>query len=330
MSVISIARSASVGITRRQVQIVLGLFWLLDGVLQLQPFMFGTGFATQVIAPTGNGQPIVVAGPVHWVASIIAAHPLPWGIAFAAVQLLIGIGLLIPRTARVALAVSIVWAAGVWYLGEGLSGLASGHVSLLNGAPGSALFYGVLGVAAWPHRDRSHEPPARWLPLAWAVLWIGAAVFQALPGQNTGTALAALTSGGSGPGWLNGLDTSVSGWIVDHGLAAVIGLVAAEALIGLGVLYRRTFAVATAAGFVLIVAIWLVGQDLGALNSGQSTDPNSGAIVAAMAIVLFRGRHWFESAATVPALERRRVKSNVGFTPVPATSGAMRMTRRDA
>src|SRR3954447_11310076 len=165
-------------ITRRDLQIALGLFWLLDGVLQAQPFMFTRDFATQVIAPVGQGQPGFVSGPVHWISTVIAAHPVAWNIPFFTVQLLLGVGLLVPRTARLTLAASIVWALGVWYLGEGLGGLASGHASLVTGAPGSALLYVVLAAAAWPHRDSSREGPAPWLPFAWAVLWCGAAIFQ--------------------------------------------------------------------------------------------------------------------------------------------------------
>src|SRR3954462_1374496 len=128
-------------ITRRDLQVALGLFWLLDGLLQAQPFMFTRAFATQVIAPVGQGQPGFVSGPVHWVSTVIAAPPVAWNIPFAAIQILLGVGLLVPRTARVTLAVSIAWALGVWWLGEGLSAVASGHASMVTGAPGSALFY---------------------------------------------------------------------------------------------------------------------------------------------------------------------------------------------
>ncbi len=51
-------------ITRRHLQITLGLLWLADGLLQLQPFMFTTGFAHQILAPAAHGQPGWVAGPV--------------------------------------------------------------------------------------------------------------------------------------------------------------------------------------------------------------------------------------------------------------------------
>jgi hypothetical protein len=92
------------------------------------------------------------------------------------------------------------------------------------------------------------------LPFAWAVLWVGAAVFQALP-QNRGTGPAGV-------------------------------LVAAEYLIGLGVLASRTRMPAAALGLALGLVFWVVGQHFGGLSSGQATDSNSGPLVALMAIAL--------------------------------------------
>ena len=103
-----------------------GVFWLLDGGLQQQPFMLRASFARELLAPLGDGQPQFVAGPVHWAGNIIAAHPVAWDVPFAAIQLLIGLGLLVPRTAKLALAASLPWALGVWFFGEGLSGLPPG------------------------------------------------------------------------------------------------------------------------------------------------------------------------------------------------------------
>jgi hypothetical protein len=247
-------------VTRRDLQISLGLFWLLDGALQAQPFMFTRAFATQVIAPVGQGQPGFVSGPIHWVSTVIAAHPVAWNIPFAAIQLLLGVGLLVPRTARVTLAVSIAWALGVWWLGEGLSGIASGHASIVTGAPGSALFYAILAAAAWPRGDSSREAPAPWLPLAWAVVWVGAAVYQAVPGQ-AGV----------------------------HGAVLIPLLMAAMYLVGVGALVRSTRPFAATAGLALALAFWALGQDFGTLFSGQDTDPNSGPVLALMAVALLSG-----------------------------------------
>jgi hypothetical protein len=275
-------------ITRRDLQIALGVLWLLDGALQAQPFMFTHGFATQVIAHGGQGQPGVVSSPVHLATDVIAAHPVAWNLLFAGTQLLLGVWLLLGRrTARLALAASIGWALGVWYLGEGLSGLASGHASLLTGAPGSALLYAILAAAAWPSGTPG-QAPARWLAPAWALLWVGAAVLQLLPGQNTGPAVASLLTAGTegSPHWLAQLDTSIGNWASRNGALAVSALAASELLVGVGALSRRTRTWAVAAGLALSIAIWVIGQDLGQIYSGQATDPNSGPAIALMAVVL--------------------------------------------
>jgi hypothetical protein len=287
--------------TRRGLQIALGFLWLLDGGLQLQPFMLGTGFAKQIIAPNGDGQPQFVAGPVHWAADVIAAHPVIWDVPFATVQLLIGLGLLVPRTARFALAASVPWALGVWFFGEGLAGLAGGHASLLTGAPGAAFLYGLLALAAWPHRHRPKEAPVRWLPLAWAVLWIGGARFQALPSQNSATAVASTVTSNaqSGPHWLDRLDASVGSWINQHGSPTVVALVVAEALIGLGAFYRPSRTLACVTGFVLALGIWVLGQNFGGLYTGQATDPNTGPLIALTAVALL-GLHRRRSTSTAP------------------------------
>jgi hypothetical protein len=189
-------------------------------------------------------------------------HPAAWNVPFVTVQLLLGVGLLVPRTARPALAASIAWALGVWYFGEGLYGMASGHASVITGAPGAGLLLAILAAAAWPTRDATRETPAPWLPFAWAVVWIGAAFFQALP-QNSGTG-------------------------VDHHLLLIVLLVGAEYLVGIGALARRTRMPAVTVGLALALVFWVFGQDLGQLGTGRATDPNSGPILALMAIALMR------------------------------------------
>jgi hypothetical protein len=276
-------------LTRRGLQIVLGLIWLLDGVLQFQPYMFTTAFAEQVIVPTGQGQPAFVAVPIDWAASLIAAHPVAWNIPFAMVQTLLGISILVPRTARLGLAASVVWGAFVWFLGEGLGGLASGQTSLLVGAPGAALLYSVLAVAAWTPRSQQHLlPPATWLLPVWTVFWLGGAILQALPGQNSSSDIAAIISGSEpSSGLLAHLDSALAAWVGQQGMGVVVALVALEVLIGIGILPLATRRYAAVAGFVMAVGIWLFGETAGALITGTATDPNSGPIIAVMAVAVF-------------------------------------------
>jgi hypothetical protein len=305
-------------VTRRDLQVALGVLWLLDGVLQAQPFMFTHGFATQLIAGAGQGQPGFVSGPVHLGSVVVAADPVLWNVLFAGIQILLGIGLFVRRTARFALAASIGWALGVWYLGEGLSGMASGHASLLTGAPGSALLYAVLGAAAWPRGGTSDHAPASWLVPAWAVLWIGGAILQLLPGQNTGPGLASVltSSASAAPHWLARIDTSVAAWASRNGALGVTALAAIPFLVGVGALYRRTRTWAVTTGLVLSLAMWVIGQDLGQLYSGQATDPNSGPLIALMAVVLLtRPRNVSTGGHTATASRVAREKSISGSTP---------------
>jgi len=141
-------------VTRRGVQVALGVLWLVDAVLQLQPFMFTRAFGRQMLASAGAGQPAWVTGPVDFFATLVAQHPVPLDAGFALIQFALGIGFLFPPLVRPAIAGSLAWSAGIWWFGEGLGGVASGQASLVTGAPGAVLLYAVLAAAAWPaHQD---------------------------------------------------------------------------------------------------------------------------------------------------------------------------------
>ncbi|MFC4036082.1 hypothetical protein ACFO3J_32195 [Streptomyces polygonati] len=87
-----------------------------------------------------------MAASVHWAAHLIAAAPVLTSTAFALGQLLLGAGLLWARTARWSLAASIGRALAVWWLGEGLGGLASGH-ALLQALPGNGAVQALASSA---------------------------------------------------------------------------------------------------------------------------------------------------------------------------------------
>jgi hypothetical protein len=280
-------------VTRRGIQIALGLLWVLDGALQLQPFMFTSRFAQEVIAPAGLGQPAFVARPVNGLAQLVAAQPAAATVVLAAGQVLLGVGLLVRGFERRALTASIGWGLGVWYVGEGLGGLASGDASLLTGAPGAALLYVVLAAVAWPHPEAYDRAPRGAIAAAWAGLWVGAAVLQLLPGQATGRAVAgAVAAGSDSPGWLGDVAGAAGAWAAHHGRLTVAALSLVELLIGLGGLASRTRRAAAAAGLLLALGVWIVGQHLGQLYTGQATDPNTGPVLALMAIALAAAPPW--------------------------------------
>ena len=278
--------------TRRHLQIALGLLWLLDGALQLQPFMFSRRFATQVIAPVASGQPAWVAWPVRHAASVIGAHPVPANVTFALVQLGLGAAFLVRRTVRPAVVFSVAWAMSVWFLGEGLGGLAGGTASLLAGAPGAVALYGVLALAAWPGSDGAAgrgRPVASWFPVAWAVLWLDLAVVALLPANRSAGAVRDQVEATAGqvPGWLAHVD-GVLGADTGHlGPWAPVALVAVPAVIGLlGLGTVRQRRLAGCAGILVALAVWMVGEGLGLLTSGSATDPNSGPLLALCGVAL--------------------------------------------
>ena len=112
--------------TQRSLQIILGLFWLLDAGLQFQPFMFGKGFTTTYLLNNAQGQPAVISWIITNVGHFVGPHVAVWNTFFALIQVAIGGGLLFGRTVRPALVVSFFWAFGVVVFGEGLGLLLSG------------------------------------------------------------------------------------------------------------------------------------------------------------------------------------------------------------
>jgi hypothetical protein len=300
-------------VTRRTLQRVLAFLWLLDGVLQLQPFMFTSGFADRVIAPTAGGQPGFVAAVVHWSASLVLANRIGGDALFAAVQLAIGAALLFRRTARPAILMSVAWALGVWVFGEGLGGLAGGTSTLLTGAPGAVILYAVIGLAAWPRlgaEGRSvlvsksaglgarvgalfarvdDERPARWVPGAWAALWGLFALLQALPVNDSASALAnqLQASTSSAPTWLAHADRTLAASAGHAGPWPIVALIALEVTIALlGLRQGTPRRLAATAGIAVALAAWVLGQAFGQIATGMGTDPNAGPLIALLGIAL--------------------------------------------
>jgi hypothetical protein len=273
-------------VTRRRVQLALGLVWLLDGLLQLQPFMFGRGFATQVIAPAASGQP----GWIHWLVSenarLILIQPGLFDTAFALVQIALGIGFLFHRTTRLAAPVSVAWALGVWVLGEGFGDVFGAHVTMLTGSPGAALIYAALALAAWPDGNRDDGPVAPWIRYVWAAIWLLGALLLALPWNRTGTALAASLTGATDslPSFLVRGTVDVAHYASRHA-TLVVGILIVVQVAGAVLVFgpRRLRQIAAGVGAGLAFLIWISAEAFGELTSGQATDPNSGPLLILLA-----------------------------------------------
>ncbi|MDQ2716500.1 MAG: hypothetical protein M3Z08_16470, partial [Chloroflexota bacterium] len=138
--------------SRKTLQRVLGVLWLIDGILQLQPQMFTMNMVNGVMKPMLNGQPGPVESSLQFIITQTTLHLIVVNLLIAIVQILLGLGflLLFDRWVKDLVIVSIVWALVVWYGGEGMSMLLTGQSSILSGAPGAVLLYPLLGLAVWP------------------------------------------------------------------------------------------------------------------------------------------------------------------------------------
>lgn len=299
---------------RRVLQLVLGAIWLLDAALQYQPFMFTKGFVVQIIQNSASGNPAVVADPITWSAAVMARHIVICNAMFATIQLLIAVGLLYRPTAKVALAISIAWAVGVWWIGEGLGGILTGNANPIMGAPGAAIIYALLALLAWPEGPR----PARVTTLTrpdgaparavWALLWGSLAGFALLPANRSPSTGRAMLSGmeAGEPGWIKALDGFLSNALGQQATITAITISVLCWLAATTVISERFNRAAVIIAAVLGAAFW-VAEDFGAIFTGQGTDPSSGLLLVVLA------------AAFWPSAPRQHTRSGRSSGPLVRT-----------
>jgi len=296
---------------RRVLQLVLAGIWLLDGVLQYQSFMFTKGFG-QMLGATAAGNPGVIASPINWDARLVEHNTVALNAIFATIQLLLGLGIAWRPTLRLALGASIAWSLGVWWFGEGLGGVLNGSADPVNGAPGAVIIYALLAVLLWP-ADRGGRPApfaaarAVGAPIAralWVVLWLSLAYFALLPANRAPQALNGMIAGmeSGEPGWLAALDRGAASLVAHQGLAASIVLAVALVIVAAGVFLPPPAARATLVLAIVVAAvIWVFGEALGAILAGGATDPNSGPLLALLALAYWPLRTTSPEPGLVPA-----------------------------
>jgi hypothetical protein len=276
---------------RRWLQLALAAIWLLDAILQLQSFMFTKGFG-QTLAATAAGNPAVVADPITWSARLVEAHPTWTNAAFASVQMFLALGIAWRPTLKAALAASVAWSLGVWWLGEGLGGVLIGTASPVSGAPGAVLIYALLAVLLWPAETEGAFVAARPLGvrsarLAWLVLWGSLAYFAAQSANRTAQGLHGMLSGMTAgePDWVASLDRGAASLLAGQGAVTSVVLAVVLAAVAAGIFGPVPAArAATALAIVVAVVIWVVGENVGAILAGSATDPNSGPLLVLVAI----------------------------------------------
>ena len=292
-------RGAAISGPQRLVQVLLGLIWLADGALQLQPSMFRRSFATGVLLPVAKGNPAPVAHSISAMAQFLEPHIAAWNALFAATQLVIGAGLLVRRTVRPALVASFAWSLLVWWFAEGLGGLLTGAASPLSGAPGAVLLYVFVGFLAWPRPAQPQGPGEartsglggeRWARAAWAALWVGGGALLLQPANLAGDALSsAVRAAGTGqPGWYASLLFHAAKALAPYGVPLTIAVAVEMALVGIGVALGWRVTTLLGVATVLALLIWVLPEGLGGVLTGSGTDPNTGPLLALAALAWYR------------------------------------------
>jgi hypothetical protein len=299
--------------TQRGLQILLGLFWIIDAALQFQPFMFGHEFVNNFILANAQGQPEPFGYIITHVGNFIAPDSTVWNVFFALIQVCIGAGLLVRRTVRPALVISFVWALGVWFFGEGLGMVFTGTATALTGAPGSVLVYGLIGLMAWPRKSeelkgRSGEDEdedelvgiassaagqglggGRTPLIVWSGYWFLAAVLFVLPDNRTQTSVSSAITGMAvgNPSFYDHFLNSVGHHLNSVGPQAAWTMAAVSLVIGIGPLVVRRPEPFLWAGLIGSLAMWIFGQGwIGGVFTGSGTDPNTGPLIILLALAM--------------------------------------------
>jgi hypothetical protein len=295
---------------RRALQLGLAAIWLLDGVLQYQGAMYVKGFS-DMLGGTAAGNPGWIATPITWDASLVQHNLGLLNTIFATIQLLLGIGIAFRPTVRPALAASVAWSLAVWWFGEGLGGVLNGGASPLNGAPGAVIIYGLIAVLLWPS-DRAPSSPfvagravgpqvARAL---WAVLWLSSAYFALTPANRAPQGFSGMIAGmeSGEPGWLQALMRGAASLTAGQGLAASIVLAVALVVIAVGVYLPAPAARATLVMAIVVAAvIWVFAEAIGGILASGATDPNSGPLLALLALAYWPLRSTSAAPVTTAA-----------------------------
>jgi len=264
----------------------LGVFWILDGLLQLQPAMFGPAIITDVFAPNLDGQPAFIQAVIHGGLQLFQSNIVIANVLATVIQLAIGVLLLFPATgkaARTGLWLSIAWGLIVWIFGEGIGNLLTGSASFYTGAPGAVLIY-VLAAALLLLPNM----PADRLPRAAGLLLLFGAALQSQPVFWTPDGISSLFSGASSDSLsqIRVPATVLSALLASSPLVTNTLLMLLFAVPGIILLWRPSPPLAGIT-VLLLALIWLFPQDAGGfstLPTGTTTDPNAAPVVALLLV----------------------------------------------
>ena len=202
---------------------------------------------------------------------------------------------------RLALGASIAWALAVWWLGEGLGGVLSGAGQYpVNGAPGAVILYALLAVLLWPPcrerlllrvrgRRQATGLKAAVARALWFVLWGSLACLSLTPATRAPRAISGMISDmASGePRWLGRADQHLAAFLATRGGAAAVIMAVVLAVVAAGIYLPPRARRAVLVLAIVTAAVLWVAQGLGGMLTGGGTDPNSGPLLALLALAFW-------------------------------------------
>ncbi len=293
-------------LSRKALQRILGLLWLIDGLLQLQPLMFTGNMINSIMRPMLQGQPPFIEPGLQFIVNQTTLHLAVVNAVIAVVQILLGLGFLLlsDRWVKEAVIASIVWAFIIWYGGEGMSMLFTGAASILTGAPGAVLLYPLLGFAVYPRKkfdtvsqqDKAksrNEGLLSRAQLRWLLsgFWFFAALLQLQPNWWQSGQISQAIGGMVGQGGLNAVlvdpvlqqvSTITANIEIPLNITLIVIFLALG--IGLAVVKQERLRPFLIASIVVSVIIWYCSEAFGMILTGMATDFNSGLLIVVMAL----------------------------------------------
>lgn len=294
-------------LTQQRLRQLLGLLWLVDGLLQLQPMMFTMNMVNGVMVPMVHAQPGPIAASLNWIVQVTTQNLTLVNICIAVIQILIGLSLLSGKWVKGTLIVSIIWAFIVWYGGEGMSMLLTGQASAFTGAPGAVLLYALLALVLYPRRSTATASTTNGgmllqkdypgllsreqLLLIFAGFWVVMALLQIQPYWWQQGQISQGIGGMVGQGgWNSFLVDPVLSWLSSVTTNSEITLNIAFIIIFLGlgialaVLKDRQVRPFLLISIIVSLAIWWFAEAFGMIFTGMATDFNSGLLLVVIAL----------------------------------------------
>jgi hypothetical protein len=292
--------------SRKTLQRILGVLWLIDGLLQLQPQMFTMNMVNGIMKPMLQGQPGLFEPSLQFIVTQTTLHLTAVNLLIAVVQILLGLSFLLfpDRWVKWLVFASIVWAFIVWYGGEGMSMLLTGQASILTGAPGAVLLYSLLGLAVYPRKQSDTVSKGatrkagddglltrKYLRWVLAGFWCFAALLQLQPnwwqqGQISQAIGAMVGQGGLNSVVVDPVLQQISNATANIEVPLNIALIVVFLAIGIGLAvvkdeHVRPFLIAS---IVASIVFWYFSEAFGMILTGMATDFNSGLLVVIMAL----------------------------------------------